>query len=54
MLLKTKLGIESFLKKFPIQPQFLLDFWSVFWLLTSFGGFNRTGLAPGSQLNQSV
>ena len=47
MVLKTEPGIKPFLKKFPVQPRFF-GFWSVV------GGFNRTGLAPGSQLNRSV
>ena len=48
MVLKTELGIEPFF--FLISgstPVFAM-------FLTSFGGFNRTGLAPGSWSDQPV
>ena len=40
---KTELDIKPFFFKFSVQPRFL----------PGFGGFNRTGLAPGSWLNRS-
>ena len=50
MVLKTELGIERFFFNFQFNPGFCHVFDR---LLTSFGGFNRTGLAPGSWLNRS-
>ena len=51
MVLKTELGIELF---FFLNFRFNPCFCHVFdRLLTSFGGFNRIGLAPCSRLNRS-
>ena len=56
MVLKTELGIELFFflisSSTPIFDRFLAGFPVVDWLLTGFGAFNRTGLAPSSRLNR--
>ena len=52
MVLKTEPGIEPFFLKFSVQPRFLAGFPVVDQLLTGFGVFNRTGLAPDSRLNR--
>ena len=53
MVLKTEPDIEPFFLEFPVQPRFLAGFSVVDRLLTGFGGFNQTGLAPDSRLNRS-
>ena len=56
MVLKTKPGIEPFFfnsSSTPIFDRLLAGFPVVDWLLTGFGAFNRTGLAPDSRLNRS-
>ena len=51
MVLKTELDIEPFLisGSTPIFDRFLAGFPVVDRLLTDFGAFNRTGLAPSSR-----